>query len=289
MKDIEHLIKETFSEWSEDKASRLAAALAYYVAFSLGPILVIAIAVVGLFYDKTSAQQQIITQIGRMAGPNAGELVNSMLNAAREMGSNWLAAVLGLVALVFGATGVFGELQDSLNTIWDVELKPGIGLMGIIKKRFFSLTIIIGFGFLLLISLIITAGLSALQGWSLGLFPGFEVLMQLLNFGVSILVITVLFGLLFKFVPDVEIAWRDVWLGAGVTSILFTIGKFLIGVYLGNGSAVNQFGAAGSLAIILLWVYYSSQITFLGAEFTQVYANKFGSRVEPDEDAVRLG
>ncbi len=288
MQVVSYLIEETISEWGEDKASSLAAALAFYVAFSLGPTLVIAIAVVGLFYDKASAQTQVINQITGLIGPQGGELVAAMLKAARDMGSSWLAAAVGFVGLIFGATGVFGQLQDSLNTIWDVEEKPGGGLLGVIKKRFLSLAMVIGIGLLLLASLVISAGLTALEQWSQGLLPGFDFLIQPVNFVVSFLVITALFALLFKFVPDVDITWRDVWLGAAVTSLLFTIGKLLIGLYLVNTSALKQFGAAGSLAVILLWIYYSAQISFFGAEFTQVYANRFGSRAAPNENHAPL-
>jgi len=266
----------------------LAAALAYYTAFSLAPILVIAIAVVGVVFDRQAAREQVVRQINSLAGPQGAELVDSMLNAAQDMGENVLATVFGLLALIFGATGVFGQLQDALNTMWEVAPKPQKGITGFIKKRFFSFTMVVGVGFLLLVSLAISAALSALSEWSVGLLPGLEAVMQGINFVVSLLVITLLFALVFKYVPDAEIAWWDVWLGAGVTALLFTIGKLLIGLYLGNTDVTEGFGAAGALVVILLWVYYSAQISFFGAEFTQVYANAYGSRVVPDEDAVAL-
>ena len=282
------LVRNTITEWQEDKAPRLAAALAYYTAFSLAPILVIAIAVVGVVFDRQAAREQVVRQINSLAGPQGAELVDSMLNAAQDMGENVLATVFGLLALIFGATGVFGQLQDALNTMWEVAPKPQKGITGFIKKRFFSFTMVVGVGFLLLVSLAISAALSALSEWSVGLLPGLEAVMQGINFVVSLLVITLLFALVFKYVPDAEIAWRDVWLGAGVTALLFTIGKLLIGLYLGNTDVTEGFGAAGALVVILLWVYYSAQISFFGAEFTQVYANAYGSRVVPDEDAVAL-
>ena len=282
------LVRKTLTEWQEDKAPRLAAALAYYTAFSLAPILVIAIAVVGVVFDRQAAREQVVRQINSLAGPQGAELVDSMLNAAQDMGENVLATVFGLLALIFGATGVFGQLQDALNTMWEVAPKPQKGITGFIKKRFFSFTMVVGVGFLLLVSLAISAALSALSEWSVGLLPGLEAVMQGINFVVSLLVITLLFALVFKYVPDAEIAWRDVWLGAGVTALLFTIGKLLIGLYLGNTDVTEGFGAAGALVVILLWVYYSAQISFFGAEFTQVYANAYGSRVVPDEDAVAL-
>jgi membrane protein len=282
------LVRKTLTEWQEDKAPRLAAALAYYTAFSLAPILVIAIAVVGVVFDRQAAREQVVRQINSLAGPQGAELVDSMLNAAQDMGENVLATVFGLLALIFGATGVFGQLQDALNTMWEVAPKPQKGITGFIKKRFFSFTMVVGVGFLLLVSLAISAALSALSEWSVGLLPGLEAVMQGINFVVSLLVITLLFALVFKYVPDAEIAWWDVWLGAGVTALLFTIGKLLIGLYLGNTDVTEGFGAAGALVVILLWVYYSAQISFFGAEFTQVYANAYGSRVVPDEDAVAL-
>ncbi|HEY5574246.1 MAG TPA: YihY/virulence factor BrkB family protein [Anaerolineales bacterium] len=285
---LRDLVRKTLTEWQEDKAPRLAAALAYYTAFSLAPILVIAIAVVGVVFDRQAAREQVVRQINSLAGPQGAELVDSMLNAAQDMGENVLATVFGLLALIFGATGVFGQLQDALNTMWEVAPKPQKGITGFIKKRFFSFTMVVGVGFLLLVSLAISAALSALSEWSVGLLPGLEAVMQGINFVVSLLVITLLFALVFKYVPDAEIAWWDVWLGAGVTALLFTIGKLLIGLYLGNTDVTEGFGAAGALVVILLWVYYSAQISFFGAEFTQVYANAYGSRVVPDEDAVAL-
>jgi membrane protein len=282
------LLRKTLTEWQEDKAPRLAAALAYYTAFSLAPILVIAIAVVGLVFDRQAAREQVVRQINSLAGPQGAELIDTMLNAAQDMGENMLATVFGVLALIFGASGVFGQLQDALNTMWEVAPKPQKGILGFIKKRFFSFTMVVGVGFLLLVSLAISAALSALSEWSVGLVPELEVVMQVINFVVSFLVITLLFALVFKYVPDAEIAWRDVWLGAGVTALLFTIGKLLIGLYLGNTDVTEGFGAAGALVVILLWVYYSAQISFFGAEFTQVYANAYGSRVVPDEDAVSL-
>lgn len=288
MKNIWKLIRQTFAEWSEDKAPRLAAAVAYYTAFSLAPILVIALAVTGLVYDRATAQEKIVQQIGGLAGPAGQDLILNMLEASQDIGSNVLASIIGFIALIFGAAGVFGQLQDALNTMWEVAPKPNRGIWGMIKARFLSFTMVVGVGFLLLVSLVVSAVLTALQDWSVGLFPGFEFLMQVVNFVVSLLIITILFALIFKYVPDAEIRWKDVWLGAGVTAVLFALGKTLIGLYLGNSDAAGKFGAAGSLVVLLLWVYYTAQISFLGAEFTQVYANMFGSKVVPDPDAIPL-
>jgi membrane protein len=287
-RDIWALIKDTFSEWGEDKAPRLSAALAYYTAFSLAPILVIVIAIVGLVLDRGTVQESVIQQVGGLAGSGGADLIRTMLEASQDFGSNLIAMIIGIVALIFGATGVFGALQDALNTMWEVAPKPKQGILGFIKSRFFSFAMVIVVGFLLLVSLVISAALVALNEWSLALLPGFEVVFQILNVITSFLVITLLFALLFKYVPDAEIKWRDVWLGAAITALLFSIGKQAIGLYLGNSDPGSKFGGAGALVIILLWVYYSAMILFLGAEFTQVYANTFGSKVVPAEDAVLL-
>lgn len=287
-RDIWTLIKDTFSEWSEDKAPRLSAALAYYTAFSLAPILVIVIAIVGLVLDRGTVQESVIQQVGGLAGSGGADLIRTMLEASQDFGSNLMAMIIGIAALIFGATGVFGALQDALNTMWEVAPKPKQGILGFIKSRFFSFAMVIVVGFLLLVSLVISAALVALNEWSLALLPGFEVVFQILNVITSFLVITLLFALLFKYVPDAEIKWRDVWLGAVITALLFSIGKQAIGLYLGNSDPGSKFGGAGALIIILLWVYYSAMILFLGAEFTQVYANTFGSKVVPAEGAVRL-
>lgn len=288
LRDIWRLIKETLAEWSEDKAPRLSAALAYYTAFSLAPILVIVIAIVGLILDRGAVQESVIQQVGGLAGSGGAELIRTMLDASQDLGSNLLAALIGIVALIFGATGVFGQLQDALNTMWEVAPRPNQGILGFIKSRFFSFSMVIVVGFLLMVSLAISAALSALHQWSLELLPDFEFVLQIINFIVSFLVITLLFALLFKYVPDAEIRWRDVWLGAAITALLFSIGKQAIGLYLGNSDPGSKFGGAGALVIILLWVYYSAMILFLGAEFTQVYANAFGSKVVPAEDAIPL-
>lgn len=288
LKDLPGLIKQTFTEWSEDKAPRLAAALAYYTAFSLAPVLVIAIAVAGLVINRQQAQDLVIAQMNTLAGEQGGALLQTMLEASQDIGSSIAAAAAGVVLLIFGATGVFGQLQDALNTMWEVAPKPNQGILGLLRRRLFSFTMVLAVAFLLLVSLVISSVLAAFSEWTTGLFPGFETILQIVNFIISFIVITVLFALLFKYVPDAKIEWRDVWPGAAVTALLFTAGKFLIGLYLGSGSVTEQFGGAGALVVLLLWVYYSAQICFFGAEFTQVYANRFGSRVVPDEHAAAV-
>lgn len=282
------LVKKTIKEWSEDKAARLAAALAYYAAFSLAPMLVIAISVASLFFEQQTVQNLVIDQINGLAGDQGGELIATMLDTSRSTESNLLLGLIGVITLIMGATGVFGQIQDALNTMWEIAPKPGRGLIGMIKDRFLSFTMVVGVGFLLLISLVVSAALSGLENWGIEMFPGLEAIVIGINFVISFIIITVLFALVFKYVPDAEIAWKDVWFGASVTAALFTLGKFAIGLYLGNSSVAEQFGPAGSLMVLLLWVYYSAQISFFGAEFTQVYANTYGSRVRPAENAIPL-
>jgi membrane protein len=209
-----------------------------------------------------------------------------MVASAGRHGSGVLATVVGLVTILFGATGVFVQLQDSLNHIWDVEAKPGQGLRSFIMTRVISFGMILGIGFLLLVSLVVSAAVSAVGAWATGLLPGAKILVEILTFLVSFGVVTLLFAMIYKVLPDVKLAWRDVWIGATATALLFTIGKFLIGLYLARGSVSSSYGAAGSVVVLLLWIYYSSQILFFGAEFTKIYASRHGSHVAPEEHAV---
>lgn len=286
------LLKETVREWSEDGASRLAAALAYYTTFSLAPLLVLVIAIAGLIGGQEAAQSQTMAQVEDLLGPQGGEFVQSMIENASRPATGVTATIIGVVTLLFGALGVFGELQNSLNTIWEVKPKPAQGLLDGIKRflvdRLLSFTMVLGIGFLLLASLVISAVLSALGNYIGNALPMADLWLQLINFVISFVVVTALFAMIFKFLPEVNIAWKDVWLGAAVTSLLFSLGKFLIGFYLGRSTVGNTFGAAGSLAILLIWVYYSAQILFFGAEFTQVYANRYGSKIVPDPDMVKI-
>jgi membrane protein len=280
------LLKEIFSEWSEDKAARLAAALAYYITFSLAPLLLIVIAIVGLLFGEEAVQGRVVEQIQGLVGPDGAQLVQTMLQSTRQSGSNIVATLIGIVTLLLGATGVFVQLQDALNTIWEVAPKPGRGVLGMVKDRLLSFTMLLGIGFLLLVSLAVSAGLAALSSFLGDLLPGLFEVAKVLDFVISLGVITLLFAMIYKFLPDVKIRWGDVWVGAAVTSLLFTVGKFLIGLYLGYSSAASVYGAAGSLAVLLIWIYYTAQIVLLGAEFTQVYAKRYGSRIVPGADAV---
>lgn len=287
-KEIKYLVTQSFAEWSEDKASRLAAALAYYTIFSILPLLIIIIAIAAQVFERSLVQQQLVRQIATLVGQTGAEAIEAILENASEPEDSLLAAIVSIITLLLGASGVFGQLYDALNTIWEVQAKPGRGILGTVKDRFFSFTMVLGVGFLLLVSLIISTALQAFNELVSGILPSFLFLAQTLNFLISFAVVTILFALIYKVVPDVRVAWRDVWIGALVTAFLFAVGKWAIGLYLGNSTPGSTYGAAGSLIVLLLWVYYSAQILFLGAEFTQVYANKYGSRIVADETAVSL-
>jgi membrane protein len=282
-----NLVKETFSDWSEDNATRLAAALAYYTAFAIAPLLVIAIAIAGYFFGDEAARDQVGQQVSGVLGSTAGEAVNDMVQrAGANQGSGIAATVIGIATLLFGASGVFGELQNALNTIWEVAPKPNQGIWATIRQRFFSFAMVLGVGFLLLVSLVISTALGAIGQFFGGDEPTliWKVISFLISFGVT----TALFALIFKYLPDAKIQWGDVWIGAAATALLFTIGKAALGWYLGRESTTSAYGAAGSFVALLLWVYYTAQILFLGAEFTQVYARRYGSKIEPAENAVPL-
>ncbi len=290
-KPVLDLLKETLSEWSEDNAARLGAALSYYTIFSIAPLLIIVIYIVGMVWGNQSGQvrAEIINQIQSLTGPQGGEAITTMLdNASSEKSEGVLATVLGFAALLFGATGVFAQLQGALNTIWDVKLKPGGGIKAFLQTRVLSFGMILAVGFLLLVSLVVSTVLTAMSNYLSELMPGTGFVWQIVNIVVSFAVITLLFAMIYKILPDVEIDWRDVWIGAAITALLFTLGKFAIGLYLGHSSAASTYGAAGSLVVLLLWIYYSAQIFFLGAEFTQVYARRYGTRIQPSRHAMRI-
>jgi membrane protein len=287
-KEIFAILKKTASDWMEDQAPTLGAALAYYTVFSLAPLLIIAIAIAGLVFGQEAAQGQIFDQLRGLLGEASGKAMEDMVqNANAKPATGFVAGVIGVVMLLFGASGVFGQLQTSLNAIWDVQPKPGRGILGIIQDRILSFGFILVLGFLLLVSLLLTAAIALVGEW-FGTGPGMETLAQILNFVLSLALITVLFAMIFKFLPEAKIAWHDVWIGAFLTAVLFTVGKFVLGLYLGKSGVDSSYGAAGSLIVLLIWVYYSSQILFFGAEFTQVYANRFGSQVAPSDNAVAV-
>ncbi|OGW37929.1 MAG: ribonuclease BN [Nitrospirae bacterium GWD2_57_9] len=284
-KQLYELLKEAASQWSNDKSLKLGAALSYYTVFSLPPLLLIVIATAAFAFDEEAARGQIVAQFQGFIGKENAAFIETMIEqkaAAPERGL--VATAIGLIVLLLGASGVFGELQDSLNTVWNVKPKPGAGLRHMIRTRLLSFSLILTIGFLLLVSLVLSAALAAFGAYLNRLWPGPPVINYLLQAGnvlLSFALITALFAMLFKILPDARIAWRDVWLGASVTAVLFTAGKFLLGLYLGTSDVASAYGAAGSLIILLLWIYYSSQILFFGAEFTRAYANRYGSRITP--------
>ena len=280
------LLRDAFRDWSEDKAPRLGAALAYYTVFSLAPLLVLVIGIAGLVFGDEAVRGEVQSQMRGLLGANGARAIEDMIAGARRPESGTAASLVGMVLLLVGASGVFGQLQDALNTVWEVEPKSGRGIWGIVKDRFLSVTMVLGTGFLLLVSLVLSATISA-ASHRLGLPNGFTIAAHLLDAVLSFSVVTVLFALIFKLLPDAVIAWRDVWLGAAMTALLFVVGKTALGLYLGYADVGSTYGAAGSLIVVLVWVYYASQIFLFGAELTQVYANRYGSRMMAREDVRR--
>ncbi len=286
VKNSWQLLTKTVSAWLDDKVPRLGASLAFYSILSIGPLLLLALAAASFMFGHEAAQGKIVSQIQNVIGTDGARAIQDMIqdSAEKKEAGVW-ATIFGTITLLVGASGVFGQLQDALNTIWKVEPKAGRGLLGFIKDRFLSFSMVLGTGFLLLTSLVLNTVLSVLTDYTTGLFAGFAVMMQIINFVISFGVIALLFTLIFKYLPDAKIAWRDVWIGGVMTAFLFTVGKFAIGLYLGHSSISSSYGAAGSLVVILVWVYYSAQILFFGAEFTQVFANRFGKKIKPEGNA----
>jgi membrane protein len=288
-RELVGLFKETFVEWKEDRAPQLGAALAFYSVFSLAPLLMIVISIAGLAFGREAAQGRIVEQLEGLLGANAAASIDAMIQSARKPSSGIVSTVFGVATLLFGASGAFAQLQDALNVIWEAEPRSGDSIWTTIRNRFLSFAMVLGTGFLLLVSLVISAGLAALND-SLGNFlPIAPQLLQIVNFIVSFVVITLMFGVIFKLLPDVRIEWREVWIGAALTSLLFTIGKSLIGLYLGKSGVASAYGAAGSLVVVLIWIYYSAQILLFGAEFTQVHAQRHRSHIQQAASEAELG
>ena len=285
-----NLFKETFRQWLEDKAPQLGAALAYYTVFSLAPLILVLLAILGLLFrnDPAGAWQKVTEQLSYFLDRSAIDVIQSIAQKASQPSKSVLATVIGVALALFGASGVFGQLQDALNTIWGVKAKPGGGIWGFLRSRFLSFAMVGGVCFLLLVSMTIESLLKAFSHYVQAMLPGGIVIAVtaylLFDFGVVVL----LLAMIFKILPDAKIRWRDVWIGAAMTALLFGFGKWALGLYLGSGSAASAYGAASSLITLLLWIYYSSQILLFGAEFTQVYADHFGFRVVPNKYAVRI-
>lgn len=282
------LLKQTFQEWLGDKAPQLGAALAYYTVFSLAPLILVLLAIVGVTFrdDPAGTWNKITEQMSYFLDPSAVQVVQIIAQKASEPGKSTIATIIGVALAIFGASGVFGQLQDALNTIWGVKAKPGGGIWGFLRSRFLSFAMVAGVCFLLLVSLTLESLLKAFSHYVQTVLPGGIVVALAVYFIFDFAVVVLLFAMIFKFLPDVEIQWRDVWIGAVITAILFGIGKWLLGLYLGSGAAGSAYGAASSLITLLLWIYYSSQILLFGAEFTQVYAARAGRSFKPTEYAV---
>src|ERR1700704_1554394 len=275
---IYELLKSTYDEWSRDKAPRMGAALAYYTIFSLAPLLVIAIAIAGFVFGADAVRGQIMGQIQGLIGSESARAVQTMIQSAHKPAHGVLATIFGVAILLIGASGVFTEMQDALNTIWKVDTTSKTGVWNMLKYRFLSFGMVLGIGFLLLVSLLLSATLTAVATYASSFLPIPPAAIHAMDFLFSVFFIAALMALIFKFLPDTKVAWGDVWVGAALTSLLFTAGKFLIGFYIGKSVTMSAYGAAGSVVIILAWIYYSAQLLYFGAEFTHVYSKACGSR-----------
>ena len=287
VKSIFKLLKEAFGEWQKDKVSILAAALAYYTVFSIAPLLVIAIAIAGAVFGQEAARGEIVSQINYLVGEQGAKAIQTAVVDANQPQLGSVASIISIVVLFIGASGVFAQLQTALNTVWNVRVKPNAGIWEFIRKRLLSFGMVLSIGFLLLVSLILSTFLAAISKLNFGFISNFGPLWQGINFLVSFGLITLLFALIYKYLPDVKIRWKDVWIGAIITTLLFVLGKFVIGLYLGRSTLGSAYGAAGSLIVFLAWVFYSTQILLFGAELTQVYTRKYGSDIRPDSHAER--
>lgn len=288
--EIWQVLKTTCVEWWNDGTFRLAAALAFYTIFSLVPVLLLVVNVASLFLARETATQKIVAEFQRMLGNNGAQAIKQMIHASSGFGKSASAITTGVVAFLLGASAAFAELQAALNKIWDVqrEAKRGI-ILKLILDRLRSFALAFGVGFLLLVSLVISAMLTALRGYSSNWMPEVPVFWQAANVSVSFLAVGFLFAMVYKYLPDAKITWRNVWIGAAVTAALFILGKYVIGLYFGQRALGSAFGAAGSFAVLLIWIYYSALICFFGAEFTQVYARRQGGRILPKGHARRVG
>jgi len=272
------LLREVVAQWQRDRALAQGAALAYYTLFSMAPLLVLVIALAGLALGRSAAEGELVDRIAGLAGPESARLLVGMIGQVSRPRSGVLATAASLLTMVFGATGVFAQLQASLNDIFRAPRPARTGVRGFVRQRVAAFAMILGVGALLFVSLVLSAAVAAVRGFVTVHLPLLGRLLPLLDVALSLAVVSALFALVYKVLPDVHLRWRDVWLGAGVTAVLFTIGKSLIALYLGRVVRTSVYGAAGSLVLLLLWVYYSSQILFFGAEFTEVYSRRYGSR-----------
>jgi membrane protein len=283
-KSLYRHITEAYFIWNDANASAMGAAVAFYTIFAIAPLFILVLALAGVLFGHEAAQRELFGQIEGLIGANGSEAIQSILIAANKPKTGLLATIIGFATLFIGASSVFIQLQLSLNAIWNVRLKTS-GVRSFIKHRLLSFAALLGIGFLLLVSLIVSAGLSAAGKWIGGMMPAHEIIWQIVDMAASLGIITLLFAMMFKVLPDVIIAWHDVWIGSFVTALLFTFGKFLLGAYLGRSTLSSAYGAAGSFIVVLLWVYYSAQILLFGAASIRVYANRYGTRIQPAANA----
>jgi membrane protein len=290
------LLKQTFTSFGEDKVARLASSLAYYTVFSISPLLIVLLGVAALVLRdperlaqvQTAIQDQLQGNLGETASTAVREMMANAKNADPNASRPIMATIIGLLVSLWAASGLFGALQDSLNTIWGVAPRPDLGIMGFVRARFMSFAMVLGIGFLLVVSMIASAALSAASGWMNGFIGESPIMASAIDFGLGFFVFTLFFAAIFKILPDAEIKWHDVWIGAAVTAFLFSIGRLALAWYLGRSGVSSAYGSAGALIVLLLWVNYASTIMFAGAEFTKAYANKFGSKIRPSEHAIAV-
>jgi len=277
--EVLNFAKQVFKEYTEDKVPRLAAALAYYTVFSIAPLLLVAIAAVGVVYSGEAAESAVVQAVSDSVSPSAAEVVQNLINNAYNAEGSLLSTIVSIAVVLITSTVLFGQLQSALNTMWDVEPEEGNGVIGILVNKALSFGMVLVIGLLLLISLIASTAIQAVATYATGLVPAMVVIIRIVNFAVAFGMTMLLFAAIYKFLPNADIEWRDVWIGAAVTSLLFSIGRYALSWYLGTSSTTSVYGAAGSFVLLLLWVFYSAQLILLGAEFTQVWARRYGSQI----------
>lgn len=282
MKEIWVLIKSALTAWSDDYAQSMGAALAYYTLFSIAPLLLIVISITGIIFGQEAARGEIIGQLNSLMGEQGALAVQTLLASTSQPAQGIAATTIGILLLLVGATTVFGELQNSLDRIWKAPVRVNSGLWNLVRARLLSFGMILGVGFLLMVSLVFSAGLSAISQWWAPVFTGWVVIAGIFNFVFSFLLTTGMFAMIYKIMPRVSVRWNEVWIGAAMTAVLFTVGKWLIGIYIGRSAISSGYGPAGSLLALLIWIYYSAQIFLMGAEFTWAYSHIFGSRKSRD-------
>lgn len=284
------LAKKAVNAWLDDYAPSMGAAIAFYTVFSMAPLVIIVIAIAGFFWSREAVQGQLFQQVAAMVGADGAKAVESVVQGAQTPTQGIIATAVSVAVLLVGSTTVFAELQSALDRIWEVPAEKNVsGIWNTIRARLLSFGLVLALAFLLIVSLLVSAILSAMGSWAANLLPAWEILLHAINIVVALAFTTALFAMIYRFMPRASVAWRDVWIGAFVTSLLFEIGKFLIGVYVGKASVASSYAAAGSLVVVLIWVYYAAQVFLLGAEFTWVYANEHGSRRNSSKEASQAG